>query len=322
MRVDFLGLEAFFCIADRGSFHAAAAHLNLSQTALSHRMKKLEEDLGVKLLARTTRQVSLTAAGAELLPKARRIMDDITVSFQELRDRGAERQRNLHIACLPTLATNQLPPILKEFRQLHPEVQVCIADHSASEIAEHVQSGTVEFGITIVAAARWDLEIMPLAKEDFVLVCPEGHPLAGSDAVSWSQLDGEQLIRVGPQTGNRVLIDDALGSRRETMTWRYEVQHIATAISMVQAGLALAVLPEFAVSENKTPGVAAVPLRNPSVARTLGLLSRRDVPFSGAAEDLRAIVVRQFKETAGRPRSRAVHLLAQRARRLQIDESS
>ena len=74
-------------------------------------------------------------------------------------------------------------------------------------------------------------------------------------------------------------------------------------------------LPEFAVSENKTPGVVAVPLRNPSVARTLGLLSRRDVPFSEAAEDLRAIVVRQFKEAAGRPRSRAVHLLAQRARR-------
>ena len=82
MRVDFLGLEAFFCIADRGSFHAAAAHLNLSQTALSHRMKKLENDLGVKLLARTTRQVSLTPAGAELLPVAQRVMADVTASFR------------------------------------------------------------------------------------------------------------------------------------------------------------------------------------------------------------------------------------------------
>ena len=81
MRIDFLGLEAFLSIADRGSFHRAAAHLNLSQTALSHRMKKLEDDLGLKLLARTTRQVSLTPAGLELLPKARQIMDDITASL-------------------------------------------------------------------------------------------------------------------------------------------------------------------------------------------------------------------------------------------------
>lgn len=68
MRVDFLGLEAFLCIAERGSFHRAAAHLNLSQTALSYRIKRREDDLGLKLLARTTRQVTLTPTGVELLP--------------------------------------------------------------------------------------------------------------------------------------------------------------------------------------------------------------------------------------------------------------
>ena len=67
-RIDFLGLQAFLAIAERGSFQRAAAQLNLSQTALSHRMKKLEQDLGLKLLLRTTRQVTLTEAGAQLLP--------------------------------------------------------------------------------------------------------------------------------------------------------------------------------------------------------------------------------------------------------------
>jgi DNA-binding transcriptional LysR family regulator len=300
MRVDFLGLEAFFCIADRGSFHAAAAHLNLSQTALSHRMKKLEEDLGVKLLARTTRQVSLTPAGAELLPVAQRVMAEVTTSFKALRQRGTARQEHLHIACLPTLATNHLPSILKAFQERHPDVMVQIADHSASEIAEHVRAGTVEFGITIVAAARWDLEITPLKKEDFVLVCPAGHAFAGRDAVSWPEIEGVPLIRVAPQTGNRVLIDEALGSRRENMLWRYEVQHIATAVSLVQAGLALAILPQSSVDSNRTPGIAGVPLRNPSVARTLGLLARKGEPLSPAAEELRAIVVRHLKGEKGR----------------------
>ena len=74
MRIDFLGLEAFLSIAERGSFQRAAAHLNLSQTAISHRMRKLEEDLGLKLFARTTREVTLTRAGIDFLPKARRAL--------------------------------------------------------------------------------------------------------------------------------------------------------------------------------------------------------------------------------------------------------
>ena len=110
MRVDFLGLEAFLSIADRGSFHRAAAHLNLSQTALSHRMKKLEDDLGIKLLARTTRQVSLTPAGQELLPRARRIIEEITASFADLRQLGKARQESLAIGCLPTCTGMRLSP--------------------------------------------------------------------------------------------------------------------------------------------------------------------------------------------------------------------
>lgn len=303
MRVDFLGLEAFLSIADRGSFHGAAAHLNLSQTALSHRMKKLEDDIGLKLLARTTRQVSLTPAGVELLPAARRIMDDINASFADLRMRGKARQEHLVIGCLPTLATNHLPRILKSFRQSHPDVQVRILDHSASEIAEHVQAGVAEFGITIVSAARWDLEITPLLKEAFVLACPAEHPLTRQKAVGWPEIEGVPLIRVGPQTGNRVLIDEALGSRRENLLWRYEVQHIATAVAMVQAGLALAILPECMVARKAAPGLVALPLRNPSIIRTLGVLTRKGVPLSPAAEALRKIVVRELKEE-GRPERR------------------
>lgn len=305
MRVDFLGLEAFFAIADRGSFHRAAAHLNLSQTALSHRMKKLEEDLGVKLLARTTRQVSLTPAGVELLPIARRIMDDITTSFQEMRLRGAERQRQLTIACLPTLAVNFMPGILKEFALFHPEVTLRIFDHSALEITGHVEAGAAEFGITIVSAARYDLEIAPLAKENFVLVCAADHPIAARESASWADIEGLPLVRVGPQTGNRVVIDEALGGRRENMLWRYEVQHVATAISLVQGGLALAILPEFSVTAAQVPGIARLPLRNPAVSRNIGLLTKKGVPLSPAAEELRAIVVRHIKGSPGRAEGKA-----------------
>src|SRR6202000_1944026 len=122
MRIDFLGLQAFLSIAQRGSFQRAAAHLNLSQTAISHRMRKLEEELALKLFARTPREVTLTRAGIEFLPKAQKAIEELEQSFDELKQQGAKRRDRLDIACLPGFAVRYLPPILSRFRKRHPGV--------------------------------------------------------------------------------------------------------------------------------------------------------------------------------------------------------
>ena len=93
----------------------ATAHLNLSQTAVSHRMRKLEEELGLKLLARTTREVTLTRAGIDFLPKARKALSELEQSFDDLRQQGAKRRERLDVACLPVFAVNYMPPILRRF---------------------------------------------------------------------------------------------------------------------------------------------------------------------------------------------------------------
>ncbi|HZH53572.1 MAG TPA: LysR family transcriptional regulator [Microvirga sp.] len=294
MRIDFLGLHAFVAIAERGSFQQAAAHLNLSQTALSHRIRKLEEDLGVKLLSRTTREVSLTQAGLSLLPKVKDIIESLTVSLNELRSEGRRRQETLSIGCLPTIASGRLPGALRRFQERHPNVIVRIYDNSASEISDLVQSGTVEFGITIVAAHRWDFDIELLFKDPFTLVCPEDHPLASQPSVSWSDLSDEPLIRVSQQTGNRRIIDDALGGRRESLNWRFEVQHLQTAIALAAAGVALTVVPRMALDSIDERGLTLVPLRNPSITRQLGIVSRRGAPLSPLADELRKIIVKTF----------------------------
>ncbi len=301
MRIDFLGLQTFLSIAERGSFQRAAAHLNLSQTALSHRMRKFEADLGVKLLTRTTRQVTLSPAGLELLPKARRIVDEIETSLEALKQSGRHRQERVAIGCLPTIAHHHLPRVLREFGARHPDMTVKIYDNSATEIAELVQNGTAEFGITIVSANRADLDIKALLKEPFVLVCPRDHPFASQKTVNWGELAGIPLVRISPQAGNRALIDDALGSRRDTLLWRYEVQHVATAVSMVVAGLGLTVVPRLAIDIADTPGVAAVPLRNPGIVRTLGLLTRRGSTLSPATEVLAGLISTHLKSEKSGP---------------------
>jgi DNA-binding transcriptional LysR family regulator len=285
VRIDFLGLEAFLHIAELGSFQQAAVRLNLSQTALSHRLKKLENDLGVALLTRTTRQVSLTPAGCEFLPKARRIVDELGASFDALRERGRRGQERLAIGCLPTLAASFLPAALAAFAGRHPGIQVVIHDNSAREILDLVQAGEAEFGLTIMASSVWDLEIAPLFTEPFVLLCRDDHPLAGHAQVDWARLGETPLVRLSPQAANRGLIDTALGGRRETLCWRYEVQHIATAVSLVRAGLGAAVVPRLAADPH-SPGLAMVGLRAPGIARSLGVVSKRGVPLSPPARAL------------------------------------
>lgn len=295
MRIDLPGIEAFLGVASWGSFRRAAAHMNLSQAALSHRVKKLEAALGVALLTRTTRRVSLTEAGLELLPVAQRAVGDMEGALMGLRDRGRGGPDRLAVGCLPTMALLHLPAVLAEFRRLCPEVRVQVYDNSAAEILGRVRAGEVAFGVTVVSARGLDLEITPLVKDPFVLVCPASHPLGSRHQVQWRELEGETLIRISAETVNRLLIDEALDRRREVMHWHFEVQRVPTAIGMVQAGLGLTVLPLSGLEAHRPPGLVGIPLRNPAVARGIGLVALRDHPLPPAAALLARLVSEQLK---------------------------
>jgi len=295
MKIDLPGIEAFLGVASWSSFRRAAAHMNLSQAALSHRVKKLEEGLGTALLSRTTRRVTLTEAGIELLPVARRAVQDMEGALAALRDRGRGGPERLAFGCLPTVALLYLPGPLAEFKRLHPAVHVQVYDNSADEIVARLRAGDADFGISVVSARGLDLEITPLFRDPFVLVCPTGHRLAARPAVPWRELEGEPLIRTSAEAVNRLLIDEALGRRRETMQWRMEVQRVPTAIGLVRAGLGLAVLPQSGLAAHQIAGVASVPLRSPSVTRSLGLITLRDRPLSPAAALLAQLVSERLK---------------------------
>jgi DNA-binding transcriptional LysR family regulator len=155
-----------------------------------------------------------------------------------------------------------------------------------------------------------------LIKDPFTLVCPEDHPLATQSAVSWSDLTEEPLIRISPQTGNRMIIDDALGSRRESLTWRYEVQHIQTAVALVKSGVALTVIPSLALDSVDERGLKLVPLRNPSITRQLGIVSRRGTPLPPLADELRKIIVEVFTGEKQPPPKQVTQKPAQSMKRI------
>lgn len=300
MRIDVLGLQAFVSIAERGSFRAAASHLNLSQTALSHRIRKLEESLATQLLLRTTRQVTLTPAGAALLPKTRKLFEDLGVAIGELRGAAADGEERVAVGCLPTIAMHCLPPVIAAFIRARPDVEVKIYDNSAAEIAERVRVGEAEFGITIAAANRLELDLKPIAKEPFVLVCHKALAIARNRTLTWAEIQDVPLVRVSAETGNRILIDDALGARRETLSWRYEVQRVTTAIGLVRAGVGAAIVPQLGFDAAAADDIVAIPLRAPGVTRTLSVVTRKGVPLRPATRQFLKLVTSALKAQVGR----------------------
>lgn len=294
MRIDVLGLQAFVAIAERGSFRAAASHLNLSQTALSHRIRKLEENLSAPLLLRTTRQVTLTPEGAALLPKAQQLFGEVGLAMAGLRGAPKQQATRVAIGCLPTIAMHVMPSVLAKFAALQPEIVVRLYDNSASEIAARVQAGEAEFGVTIVAANSWDLELKPVVKEPFVLLCHPAMKLASARSLTWAQVQDVPLVRISAETGNRILIDDALGAKRDMLDWRYEVQRVSTAVSLVKSGVAATIVPRLAMADGEK-GLRAIPLRAPAVKRTLGIVTRRDVALSPPAKALVRLTISALK---------------------------
>jgi DNA-binding transcriptional LysR family regulator len=295
VRIDFLGLQAFLSIAERGSFRKAAAHLNLSQTAISHRMRKFEDEVGIKLIARTTREVTLTRGGIEFLPKAKKAIAELEHSFDELKQQGAKRRDRLDIACLPAFAVHYLPPILSRFRKTHPNVEVRIFETPSAAIAELVGSGDVEFGLSVIQANRWDLEVETISEAQLVLACPRDHAFSIKRSVNWKELIDTPLIRVGAKTAIRTIIEDAVAAEGLPLNWQYEVQHVETAVNLVEVGLGLAVVPSVDVALHRGRKLVAVPLRTPKVMCTYGLVTRRGVPLSSSAAMVRDFLIDGLK---------------------------
>jgi DNA-binding transcriptional LysR family regulator len=284
MKLDTLGVEAFIAIADQGSFQKAARAVHITQTALTRRLQNLEGLLGVKLVERTTRSVALTRIGRDFLPQARRLLADLTNALVELRETGKAQRGDVTLACVPTVGVQYLPRIIQTYAARFPHNRIKILDHASSGVVDAVLRREAEFGIHIGGARHPELDTAPLLKDQFVLVCRKDHPLAKAKSLAWKQLESHPLIFVGAESGNRPLLDTALGGRR--LRAHYEVQRSSTALGLVAAGVGAAVVPSLALQKGTYPELRVVPLTDPVVSRSLVLVSRRGAHLSPAAQAL------------------------------------
>lgn len=286
IKFDLGELQAFVVTAEKASFRLAAEALCLSPPALSRRVERLEAALGVRLLERTTRSVELTAVGQEFLHEARTALVGLDEAVQRVNDQVHLRRGRVAIACIPSVASHLLPRVLRAFAVAQPEVQVHVIDESANQVLDAVVRGDADFGLSFTGSQESALRFEALMRERYVLAMQRGHRWAGRKEVAWAELAGQRLVSVSRDSSNRLLLDQATADLPQQPVAWYECNHVAGALALVEAGLGLAVLPQLALPAEH-PQVCGVPLIDPDLWRTLGLLQRRDRVLAPAAEALR-----------------------------------
>ncbi len=297
---DLNDLQAFRAVAELGNFSRAAEAVHISQPAFSRRIDKLEEALGVRLLDRTTRRVSLTAMGRDFAHKVRSLLDELDGTLLAMRGVEATRMGEVTIACVPSTVYYYVSQVVQRFRGQFPKIRVKVLDAGANEVLGAVVRGEADFGLNFIGSQEPEIEFTPLREERFVAACRRDHPLAKKRRIAWADLAACDFIAIAQSSGNRLLLDQALAGVPERPVPVCEAQHVTTLLGLVEAGLGVAAVPAMAMPGKDHPLLVSVPLDGPVVTRHVGLIRRSGRTLAPAAQQLYGF----FSEMAAPARGR------------------
>ena len=293
-------LRVFVTVAQAKSFSRAGEIIGLSQSAVSHSVKELELQTGVRLLDRTTREVVLTEAGQQLAARLERILDELSTTLRDVGRVGQQLSGTVRVAASQTISAHLIPHCIAHSNHRYPEIKFVLHDRPQQWVLESIRQGEVDFGIVIDPGAATDLECETVLSEPFLLLCRDDHPFAGRDSVSWLELEGQRLVLQDYASGSRPLIDAALAGFSVEANIVQEIGHPATLFPMVESGIGISVLPALALPLPQGNHLQIKRL-TPVVERQLMLVRRKNRSLSTAAQALWDVVRLQASElTAGR----------------------
>ena len=295
MKFDLADLRVFLAVADLGSFRVASEALHLSQSALSRRADKLEDALGVQLFTRTTRKVELTTIGRGFVPKARNVLNELESALVGIQDVAERLSGMVTIACVPSAVAYFLPDVIRDYHAQYPRIRIRIIDESSSQVLTAVARGDADFGLTYIGTNDAEIEFKPLLEEPFVAAVSRAHPLAKRRSVSWADLANHAYITLAQGSGNRFLIDQALAHSETRPRHFCEVQHVPALVSMVEAGLGVGVVPRLAMPTKDHGTLVSIALKNPTVARTIGLIHPRGKALNPVARLLYELLAKKVE---------------------------
>jgi DNA-binding transcriptional LysR family regulator len=288
--MDLRQLRYLVALAEELNFTRAAAAEHIAQPALSQQIRRLEEEVGVGLVERTTRKVALTEAGELLVVRARRILAELQTAREELEALRGVNVGHVTIGAIHTMGPIDLSLALAIFHEQHPGVALTVREHHSEECAELLRNDELDLAFLSVTerVESHELDLHQLIAEELMVLLPRDHALAGRDEVRMTELAQEQFISFRQGARLRELLFSAGRDAQFEPRVTLESNEAARIRSLVSRGLGVAILPR---SDAMAPGaeIAVARIVDPVLERDITLAwraGRRQSPATAAFLEL------------------------------------
>ena len=263
-------LRALVAVADHRSFSGAARALDTVQSNVSAHVARLERELGLTLIDRSTTEP--THEGRIVLERARRIETEFESLDSDIASLHDEVSGQVRLGLIGTTARWIVPPLLTALGERHPGISVVVLDATTSSLVLNLVSGTVDLAVVNLPVDETELVVEPLFDEDRVLIVPAGHPLHDRDMVELEELIGFDLLLEAPGTAFRDLLDQVAERSGARLRPKAEFDGMRLLASMVFSGFGAGVVPASAAPADvggdwRTVPVEGVPGRRVGLAR-------------------------------------------------------
>jgi DNA-binding transcriptional LysR family regulator len=277
-------LKVFCDLARTGSFSKAGEMNRVSQSAVSQQITSLERKLGVSLVARGGRGVvGLTPEGRIFLAACEEILAVYARVENQLLEIKNVIAGELRVVAVHSIGLYELPPKLKTFRQLHPEVRVHVEYKQAAQVYSAVFSGGADIGLVAFPGRRPGVHSESIGEDEMVLVCSAQHRFAGRGEIDITELEGEKFVAFSPDQPTRKALDRYFRDKEVRLTPFLEFDDVETVKKAVEVEEALSLVPRKSVGKELAAGMlVGVGIRSVRIRRPLAVLSRRNALRSTA----------------------------------------
>jgi DNA-binding transcriptional LysR family regulator len=279
--MDINTLKAFVAVAETNSFSLAAERIFLTQSAVSKRIAALESELGVKLFDRIGKTTSLNEAGHKLLPRAINMLQEMEDIQRSISNLSGDVAGNLTMGISHHIGLHRIPPILRKFRQQHPNVHFDIRFLGSEAACHAVAQGKLELGIvTLPTEPPSNLAITKLWHDPLQFVVSSEHPLAKAKKPTLEDLVRHQALLPGVGTYTRNILEQALAPQDLKIDVAISTNYLETLKTMTTTGLGWSLLPEIMIHNSE---LHVISIQGLNLYRTLGVVTHNSRTLSNAA---------------------------------------
>ncbi len=278
-------LRAFAMLANKGSFTLAAKELNLSQSAVSHSMKALEEDVGCRLLNRMGKKVLLTQAGEQLLHHAQKILQEMSETRASLTQLGKWGKGRLRLGTSATACQHILPTVLREFKESFPQYAITIEPGDALESIEALRENRIDLALALEPQREEHFEFHPLFTDELVFLVGPMHPWAATGSVVRAEIPRQSYVLYHKKTYTFRMVEKYFREEGMVLNTVIELGSMEATKELVKLGLGVSIMaPWIARKELEERSLVALSLGKRKLRRNWGIFHWRRHRLSLAEE--------------------------------------